>query len=115
MAGISIVTTKADDFSPLKSCLKSGRFWTSDRWRTFYFGQATQTMLWDEPIVSQHVSLNFSLGFGFGRTGGDALRSDKIAHNDTGHYGSLWRTSFVSTSRTPIKIIKKKGYENNRE
>jgi hypothetical protein len=33
----------------------------------------TQTMLWDESIVSQHVSRKFSLGFGFGRTDGDAL------------------------------------------
>jgi hypothetical protein len=31
-------------------------------------------MLWDESIVSQHVSRNFSLGFGFGRSDRDALR-----------------------------------------
>jgi hypothetical protein len=33
-------------------------------------------MLWDEPLVSQHVSRKFSLGFGFGRTGDDALTSN---------------------------------------
>jgi hypothetical protein len=58
------------------------------RWRTFYFGQVTQTMLWDESIVvSQHVSRNFNLGFGFGRTGGDALRALDLAVLDTGSTG----------------------------
>jgi hypothetical protein len=55
--------------------ISTTRFWTYDRWGTFYFGQVTQTVLCDESIVSQHVSRSFSLGFGFGRTGGDALSS----------------------------------------
>jgi hypothetical protein len=29
---------------------------------TFRFGQVAQTILWDEPIASHHVSRNFSLG-----------------------------------------------------
>jgi hypothetical protein len=39
----------------------------------------TQTMLWDEPIASQHVSHCFCLGFGFGRTIGDALAMTNLS------------------------------------
>jgi hypothetical protein len=63
----------ANNFPPLISPLKVWSLWVHDRWRTLRFGQDTQTALWDEPIVSHHVSRNFRFGCAFGLTGGGAL------------------------------------------